>query len=134
MLSLDELRTLTPIEFEETVGALFCSMGWSVFWTPASGDHGVDLVLVKQKKRAVVQCKKYKGLVGEPEVREFYGSFAGKFKMGYYVTTADFTDSARDWVGRRKAIHLLPGTELVRLMDEVRPELVDKKPQWKEDL
>ena len=40
----------SPIEFERYCGQLFRSFGWHVVETPASGDHGVDLIVKKMAK------------------------------------------------------------------------------------
>src|SRR6266581_7007783 len=39
---LDELKAMTPVEFEEWVGARFAGLGYKVKTTTVSGDHGVD--------------------------------------------------------------------------------------------
>lgn len=129
--SVDHLRGLHPTAFEDVVGAVFAAMGWTVFWTPTSGDHGIDLVLVNGNKKAAVQCKRYKRLVSEPEVRSFFGSFTRRVNEGYYVTTSNYTNAAQEWARRRKTLHLISGDSLVKLIAEFQPTFLDKKPVWR---
>ncbi len=41
--------------------------------TPASGDGGIDLILIKDGERILVQCKQYAKPVGPAPIRELYG-------------------------------------------------------------
>src|SRR5687768_1376354 len=63
---LEELRAMTPTEFERWVGSRFREEGWEVEHTGGFGDHGIDLKVRREGETAVVQCKKYEGTVGEP--------------------------------------------------------------------
>jgi len=109
MQDLAQLRTLSPTEFEDSVGFLFAAMGWEVSWTRSSGDHGIDLVINRGKRSAAVQCKRYKRAIGEPAVRQFFGSIAGTFSEGYFVATSAFTEEAKAWAISRKNLHLIEG-------------------------
>ena len=91
--------------------------------TGRSGDGGIDGVIKEDAlglDEVYVQAKKYaKGNnVGEGDLRNFAGAIdaAGTTK-GVFVTTADFTKSAREYVDRSpKRIVLIDGEELARLM------------------
>ena len=54
---------LEPLRFERELGGLYKQLGYSVQLTPQSGDHGVDLVLRKNGKTTVVQCKRQRVLI-----------------------------------------------------------------------
>jgi restriction system protein len=72
---LDELKAMTPIEFEEWVGARFEDLGYRVKTTAVSGDHGVDLVARRDGEKVIIQCKRYRDTaVGEPVLRDLYGT------------------------------------------------------------
>ncbi len=91
----DKLCSMTGSEFEEFVAQVFRSQGYFVEFTRASGDHGIDLVMHKQGKRAVVQCKRWDSSVGEPVIRDFYGAMLNSgVEVGYVVTSGYFTAQA----------------------------------------
>ncbi len=90
-----KLRSMTGIEFEEFAALVFKKQGYRVEFTGGTGDHGVDLLLRKNNKQTVVQCKRWEGSVGEPIVRDFYGSMIScGADLGIIVTTAYFTQQA----------------------------------------
>jgi restriction system protein len=64
--NLDQLLALSPQAFEEWVAARFRDLRYTTRLTESTGDHGVDILAQKDGKRAVVQCKRYVGTVGEP--------------------------------------------------------------------
>jgi restriction system protein len=110
---LDQLRAMSPRKFEQFTGLLFRRMGYVVKITTASADKGVDLFLEKDGRSAIAQCKKYKGNVGQPVVRDFYGTMIhNKADQGYIVTTGTFSLPAQNWA-RGKQIHLVDGAELM---------------------
>ena len=57
---LDELKAMTPVEFEQWVGARFEDLGYKVKTTALSGDHGVDLIARRDQEKVVIQCKRYR--------------------------------------------------------------------------
>jgi restriction system protein len=114
---LDQLKALDPIVFELFVGSLFERMGYAVRTTPASGDQGIDLILYKDSRTAIVQCKRYEGSVGQPVVRDLYGTMVhNRVDEAYLVTTGTISLPARQWA-MGKAIHLVDGNELVEWLD-----------------
>ena len=88
-----------------------------------AGDGGIDGTIREDAlglDEVYVQAKKYAegSAVGEGDLRNFAGAIdaAGTTK-GVFVTTADFTKSAREYVDRSpKRIVLIDGEELARLM------------------
>ncbi|MBN1873728.1 MAG: restriction endonuclease [Anaerolineae bacterium] len=92
-----DMRTFTPTEFEKFVGALFKRRGFVVEHTGKRNDGGVDLIVHKDGKRAIVQCKYYQEnkRIGPDVVRDLRGALAREQAVaGYLVTTADFTQAA----------------------------------------
>jgi hypothetical protein len=102
-----DLREISAREFEESVAELFRARGHKAKRTGAIGDHGVDVeVETADGERWVVQCKRWRGRVGEPAVRDFYGVMQHqKADKGLIVTTGEFTAPAREWA-RGKPITL----------------------------
>lgn len=115
-LTLDDLLELSPSEFEAWVQQLFRSRGYYARNTSDSGDHGVDLWVVSpQGERAIVQCKRYRGVVGESVVRDLYGVMQHEAATrGFLVTTGSISAAAGRWV-QGKPIELIDGSRLAML-------------------
>ena len=110
---LNYLKSMDPILFEHLTGAIFEEQGYRVETTVASGDEGVDVKLRKGFKTAVVQCKRYGGSVGQPVVRDLYGTMLhNKAAEAYLVTTGSITKQAQEW-SEGKPIELVDGFTLV---------------------
>ena len=120
-LSLRQMQALTPSEFEEYVAQrLFVRQGYHAVNTPDVKDGGVDVILTDRNgSRAVVQCKRYKGTVGEEIVRDLYGTMMhADAERAYLVTTGMISPAAYRWaVG--KPIELIDGARLVELARSV---------------
>ncbi len=117
--TLDDIKDLTWKEFEEFVGSLFTKMGYSVEVTGGLDDGGVDLMVKKDGKTSLVQCKNYRvSKVSLSMVRDFYGAMNANlnFEVGYFITTGMFTLEARHFA-EDKPIELIDGA---KLMDYVR--------------
>ncbi|HEY65507.1 MAG TPA: restriction endonuclease [Caldilineae bacterium] len=111
----EQLLQLTPSEFEEWTGELFRRHGYQVTNTPDIADHGIDLIVRKDGEYGIVQCKRYRGTVGEPVVRDLFGVLIHeRADRGYLVTTANISRQARLWA-RGKPIELIDGERLVQL-------------------
>lgn len=118
---INEFFLLTPYELQKFIGWMFEKMGYNVEVTKAAHDHGLGALLKKEGKAYAVQVKRYNlnHKVSEPEIREFFGSFADMhLRGGYFITTGDFADSARVWA-RGKPIDLISGEELVHMVHDL---------------
>jgi len=106
----------TPAEFEQLIAELFRRRGYAAKVAGQSGDRGIDVVLGKGKNKIGVQCKRYKGKIGSPLIREFIGALDGAgMTSGYFATTSDYTDEAVAAARNSSfAITLLTGDEIVR--------------------
>ena len=65
---------LGGLEFERELASLFRGLGYAVEQTPASGDGGVDLILRRQGRTTIVQCKTTQAPTGPNVVRDLYGT------------------------------------------------------------
>jgi restriction system protein len=120
--NLEDVLALDPVEFENFVGGLFKRMGYDVSTTPKTGDEGVDLVLRKDGRLGVVQCKHYKESVGQPVVRDMYGTMVHeKADEAFLVTPGVFTEHAKQWA-RGHPIRLVDGKKLLDWMREFNPD------------
>jgi len=115
--TLDDLLSLTPEAFEVLVAELFSCYGYQTETLGGSSDHGVDvLVFNDQGEKWVVQCKRYNHSVGEPVVRDLYGTMLHEeAQRAYLFSTGSFTRQARKWI-EGKPIVLYDGEALIRLI------------------
>lgn len=92
------LQKMHPEEFEHLVCTLFERMGFDVEHTQYSRDGGIDGYLKKDGQLSVLQCKRVKGSVGQPVLRDLFGSMhAVGAKEGVVVTTGNVSAQARAW-------------------------------------
>jgi len=98
-LSIDEIAALSPAQFERFVGKVFAALGHEVELRGKPGDGGVDLIVRKDGKTAIVQCKRYQGTLSPAVLRDLYGTMQhlGADK-GYLVTTGRLSSKAVAWV------------------------------------
>ncbi len=115
--SIEKIRSLSWLQFEQFVGSYFKGQGYMVIETPAGPDGGIDLVLRKDGKKTYVQCKHWKTYkVDVDKVRELLGAMtAGTADYGVLVTTGEFTAAALQF-GSKHAIRLIAGAELESLL------------------
>jgi len=65
---------LSGVEFERELGKLFSLTGYAVSHTSSTADGGVDLLLRKDGKLTVVQCKAHKKPISISVARELFAS------------------------------------------------------------
>ena len=91
-----DISTMNGVEYEVFCGDILEREGWKVQRTPATGDHGVDLIAEKPGRRVAIQCKKYSTPVGNKAVQEAYSGM--KFfdaKEAVVVSNSTFTQAAQ---------------------------------------
>lgn len=64
------------LAFERQIGAILAGLGYSVTFTPASGDQGVDLIAERGGVRLAIQCKDYRAPAGNDAVQQAYAGAA----------------------------------------------------------
>lgn len=114
---IESLRKIQPHEFEEYIANLFLKLGYSTKVVGQSHDGGFDVLAVKDGVEHYIQCKRYKEVVGEPDLRDFYGALAGRLVRGegYFVTTSRFTLEAKKFAAD-KPIELVDEFRLIELI------------------
>ena len=119
--TLAQIMALEPEEFESWSALLFQLMGYRVVQTQNTGDHGIDLELSDESMhRGLAQCKRYRGTVGEPAVRDLYGTMMHEnAERGWLLTTGAFSRQAREWCNG-KPIELWDGRSLQALARRYR--------------
>lgn len=69
----NSIDNMTGVQFEQFCCRLLEAYGFAnIKQTPASGDHGVDILAWKSGKKYAIQCKRYKQNVGNKAVQEVY--------------------------------------------------------------
>ncbi len=86
-----------------------------------AGDDGIDGIIKEDKLGldvVYIQAKRWTSTVGRPVVQSFAGSLEGhRARKGVLITTADFSQEARDYVQRiEKKIVLIDGRQLAQFM------------------
>lgn len=124
---LSEVLKITPHTFEKLVIDLLSKMGYGTVAfgshaTVASGDDGIDGVIMEDKlgfSLIYMQAKEWASdkVVGQPEIQNFVGAIAGKHGDGLFVTTARFSQKAKDYAHTHHII-LIDGERLANLMIE----------------
>ena len=105
-------------DFERLVGEGFRRRGFAVVENGGTGpDGGVDLALLKDGERFLVQCKQWRALkVGVTVVRELYGVMAARGAAGgFVVTSGRFTEEAKAFASGRN-VELIDGEQLQVLL------------------
>lgn len=124
---LSEVLKITLYTFEKLVVDLLSKMGYGTVAygshaTVASGDDGIDGVIMEDKlgfSLIYIQAKEWAldRVVGQPEIQSFVGAIAGKHGDGLFVTTAKFSQKAKDYANLHHII-LIDGQRLANLMIE----------------
>jgi restriction system protein len=126
---LEAMRNGTPAAFERVVVDLLVAMGYGGSVEDAgkvvgkSGDGGIDGI-IKQDKLGLdaiyVQAKRWRDVVGSPEIMKFSGSLTKRYaNRGVFITTSTFTKDALDFVEAiTQKIILIDGKQLASLMIE----------------
>jgi hypothetical protein len=119
--TLEDLRSLNPSDFEELVAETYRAQGHHVQVVGGTGDHGIDLIVRSQRGETwLVQCKRYRGKIGEPVIRDFYGALkASDADGGAVITTGTISDAARLWA-EGKPIKLYDGDQFIKIVVATR--------------
>ncbi len=124
------LNDMSWQEFELLVGGHFRRQSYRVEETAGGADGGIDLVVVKNGEKYLVQCKQWKAYkVGVKIVRELLGVMVGVGAAGgFVVTSGEFTRDAISFALANN-IELLDGKVLRRMMkvQAERPSSVENK-------
>jgi restriction system protein len=115
-----ELGAMSWRDFERLIGEAFRQRGYTVTGFGGNADSGVDLGLMKNAERFLVQCKHWrKHQVGVTVVRELDGVIAAqRAHGGFVVTGGEFAREARDFA-QTCAIELIDGSTLENFIRHV---------------
>lgn len=124
---LSEVLKIPPYTFEKFVVDLLLKMGYGKadfgsHATVASGDEGIDGIIMEDKlgfSLIYMQAKEWAvdKVVSQPDIQSIVGAIAGKKGDGLFVTTARFSQKAKDYAHTHHII-LIDGERLANLMIE----------------
>jgi len=122
----DVLVNMDPYGFERLSQRLLRECGFSqVVVTKKSGDGGIDGTGKLRINgifsfNVAFQCKRYKGVVGPAEIRDFRGSLTTDIEKGVFITTGTFSKAARDEASNagKQQIDLIDGEDFVNKLAE----------------
>lgn len=119
--NVEDLLKLSPRAFEDMVVEFYTATGHRAKRTGATGDHGVDVVVQPNNgEKWVVQCKRWRGTVGEPVIRDFLGVMHHeKADKGMIITTGKFSAQAREWA-KGKPLTLVKGDQFLSALKRAR--------------
>jgi restriction system protein len=120
---LECLLKMKPAAFERLCQRILKESGFiKVDVTGRSGDGGIDGIGVLRLNllsfHVFFQCKRWKGSVGAPVIRDFRGAMVGRADKGLVMTTGTFSTDARKEATRdgAPAIDLVDGETLCELL------------------
>ena len=124
---LSEVLKIPPYTFEKFVVDLLLKMGYGKadfgsHATVASGDEGIDGIIMEDKlgfSLIYMQAKEWAvdKVVSQPDIQSIVGAIAGKKGEGLFVTTARFSQKAKNYAHTHHII-LIDGERLANLMIE----------------
>lgn len=124
---LSEVLKIPPYTFEKFVVDLLLKMGYGKadfgsHATVASGDEGIDGIIMEDKlgfSLIYMQAKEWAvdKVVSQPDIQSFVGAIAGRKGDGLFVTTARFSQKAKNYAHTHHII-LIDGERLANLMIE----------------
>lgn len=111
------------LDFEVYVQAIFEDREIPVFETPTTNDFGADLVLYRNGKVAVIQCKYHSAPIGIHAVQEVVGAIKHyQADAGIVISNQPFTRQAVA-LAQSNHVLLIDGQRLQEIADGVSDEI-----------
>lgn len=86
-----------PRLFEQTVGSVFCDLGYDVRVTSYSSDGGIDVILDRDSETIGVQVKRTTRAIEVEQIRTFTGALVLRsMNHGMFVTTSSYRSGVVD--------------------------------------
>lgn len=120
--SLETIKSVSWKEFEFLVAEAYRRQGYRVDFSLNQGaDGGVDLVLHKDGRTSLVQCKQWKVFfVGAPVIREMFGLMTAEHADEVIVVTSGKFTAEAEKFAAGKPIQLVDGPRLLELVKQVQ--------------
>ena len=113
------IRAMSWREFEQLLAAHYTAVGYEVEHVGRAGpDGGRDLVMKKDGKTVLVQCKHYRdSWVSEVPLRQFLGTLENfRADRGIFVSCGVFDQSAEAFAANNERIELVAGEQLEEMI------------------
>jgi restriction endonuclease Mrr len=112
--TMNQLRDLSPNEFEDAIAAVFERLGFDVEQTPYVGDHGRDAVMYHGGNKILLECKRYgeETTSDRPQLQIFHSAIVSDAATaGIFVTTGRVSNGAIEFA-KRTSITIVSGNSL----------------------
>lgn len=115
-----DIDKLSGLEFEKLIYNILIKIGFRANLTKSSGDGGIDIEAFYDgiffKGKYVIQCKRWDSKVGEPVLRDLFGTMISNNALkGILITTNYFSKHAKDFcIG--KNVELIDRDQLIELV------------------
>ena len=108
--------SLNGWEFEEEVAKVYRKNGYQVKVTQKTSDGGIDLIMYKDKRKIIVQCKHYQDPVSVHPIRELNG-LRDDFNADELIMVASsgVTKMAREFVQNKTYYRIVTLADIIRL-------------------
>jgi len=132
---MEVLKNMDPYAFERLSQRLLRECGFTqVVVTKKSNDGGIDGTGKLRINgifsfNVAFQCKRYKGAVSAPEIRDFRGSLTTDIEKGVFITTSTFTKSSKEEASNpgKQQIDLIDGEDFINKLAEFEIGLKEVK-------
>ncbi|MCH4200549.1 MAG: restriction endonuclease [Clostridium tyrobutyricum] len=105
-------------QFEEFLLIHFKNLGYKGYTTPVTNDYGADLVVKKDRKRIVIQAKRWQSKVKIEAVQQISAAIQYyKANKGMVITNSFFTKNAVE-LARANNIELWDRNKLIEVMNK----------------
>ena len=123
-------KNLKGYDLEGFVADLLRAMGYRAEVSPHGGDRGIDITAYKDElpPRILVQVKSSDGDIRESTIQSLKGAMR-EGDYGLFITLADYTPNAKNYLHNTPIIRGINGTELVDLILKYYEGLSDKYKQ-----
>jgi HJR/Mrr/RecB family endonuclease len=125
---VDDIRRLSPYQFEQLVGKYYKKKGYRVKVSTGSGDKGVDVHAKSSSEYIVVQVKKYHKDLGCSVVQRTSGAcLEFDADKAVVVTSSGFSDSAIESEEKIDLVELVDINDFLRKLNRVgiNPDKID---------
>jgi len=111
-------KSMSGLDFETELAKIFRRQGYEASLTRSTGDEGVDILLRKDNRTGIVQCKRWDKPAGVPVLRDMLGTLVSK-KANFAVVacTGGFTQPALVFA-RQHSISLLTLEDILSMNEK----------------
>lgn len=113
--------SLSGRQFEIELKKLFEKQEYKASLTPVSGDGGIDIVLKKNGRTTIVQCKAHKRIIGPETIRALHGILVSfKADDAILASTSGFTSGVVAYA-QAQGIRLVSLDDIINMVEAHNP-------------